>query len=128
MKLVSLVYLALSMVWVDAFAAVKSKQISTKDLPKFNKTTQRWEKTATAETGYPLYETLLRNGPVPFLTRLTNNDDYEQAVLKFQAAEKCSVNEAQGNMGTSSSFSECFVIFFFFFWLGDSVCSFLHVV
>jgi hypothetical protein len=98
MKLFYLVCLALTAAGlVDAFAA-KQAQISTKDLPKFNKQTQRWEKAPTAETGYPLYETLLRNGPVPFFTRLTNPDDYEQAVLKFQAAEKCSVNEAQGNM------------------------------
>ena len=86
---------------VDAFAATKSAsktQISAKDLPKFNKSTQRWEEAPTAEKGYPIYETLLRNGPVPFFTRLTNSDDYEQAVFKFQASEKCSINEAQGNM------------------------------
>jgi hypothetical protein len=112
----------------DALASPKAKQISAKDLPKFNKQTQRWEKATNAEKGYPLYETALRNGPgtfvektrvsvssfficliisfrcavsmaVPFITRLTQADDYEQAVLKFQAAEKCSINEAQGNMG-----------------------------
>ncbi|KAG7369816.1 hypothetical protein IV203_027562 [Nitzschia inconspicua] len=82
----------------DALAAPKAKQLSAKDLPKFNTKTQRWEKAPNAEQGYPLYETALRNGPVPFFTRLTQSDDYEQAVLKFQASEKCSINEAQGNM------------------------------
>ena len=98
MKLLSLVCLVSASVGlVDAFSA-KQAQLSAKDLPKFNKSTQRWEKAATAETGYPIYETLLRNGPVPFFTRVSSADDYEQAVLKFQAAEKCSINEAQGNM------------------------------
>jgi hypothetical protein len=53
----------------DALSALKTKpqqqppQLSTRDLPKFNKQTQRWEKASTAEQGYPLYETALRNGP-----------------------------------------------------------------
>jgi hypothetical protein len=86
----------------DALAFTKTKaktnQLSAKDLPKFDKSTQRWQPAPTAEPGYPIYETLLRNGPVPFFTRLTNPGDYEQAVLKFQANEKCPINEAQGNM------------------------------
>lgn len=48
-----------------AFGATKkgAPQLSAKDLPKFNKQTQRWETPANAEKGYPLYETALRNGP-----------------------------------------------------------------
>ncbi|KAL3933846.1 MAG: hypothetical protein SGARI_003610, partial [Bacillariaceae sp.] len=97
MKLLSLVCLVLTTSGlVDAFAAKQAAKQTA--LPTFNKSTQRWEKPATAEKGYPIYETLLRNGPVPFFTRLTNADDYEQAVMKFQANEKSSINYAQGNM------------------------------
>ncbi len=77
-----------------AFAASSKKS----SLPTFNKNSQRWEEPPNAEEGYGLVGTLLRNGPVPFFTRLTNPDDYNQAVLKFQASEKCSRNVAQGNM------------------------------
>jgi hypothetical protein len=66
--------------------------------PTFNTRTERWEEPPDAEEGYGLVGTLLRNGPVPFFTRLTNPDDYTQAVLKFQASERCSKNVAQGNM------------------------------
>jgi hypothetical protein len=67
-------------------------------LPTFNKKTQRWEPGKDAEEGYDVIGTLLRNGPVPTFTRLTNPDDYQQAVYKFQAKEKCDINTAQGNM------------------------------
>jgi len=35
---------------------------------------------------------------VPFLKRLSDEDAYLQAVLKYQAEEKCARAEAQGNM------------------------------
>lgn len=54
---------------------------------------------------------------VPFFTRLTNGNDYEQAVLKFQAAEKCTIDVAQGNMGESESD--------IIFWMGSG-CSTLR--
>merc|ERR1719273_1049853 len=70
--------------------------------PKFDKKTQRWSPSSPEEgpeAGYGIYGTLIRQGPLPFFTRLTKPDDYEQAVLKFMAGEKgCSRDEAQGNM------------------------------
>jgi hypothetical protein len=48
--------------------------------------------------GYDILGTLLRQGPEPTLTRIFSPDDYEQAVLKFMATEKCDRNTAQGNM------------------------------
>lgn len=80
----------------DAFAATKKSAAGS--LPTYDKKTQRWSEPAIAEEGYGLVGTLLRNGPLPFFTRLTNPDDYNQAVLKFQASEKCTRNVAQGNM------------------------------
>lgn len=50
------------------------------------------------EAGYGIGKTLLLRGPKPFLTRLLSPDDYEQAVLKFMAGDKCSRIEAQANM------------------------------
>lgn len=48
--------------------------------------------------GYDVLGTVLRQGPEPAFTRIFNPDDYEQAVLKFMATEKCDRNTAQGNM------------------------------
>lgn len=71
-----------------------------KSKPKFSKATDRWE----PPDGYDQEETygpvgsLLRQGPAPFITRLTKADEYEQAVLKYMASEDVSRIEAQGNM------------------------------
>ena len=97
---IAIACLALStMTTVDALAGpAKPTTVPKSALPTFNKKTQRWEAGKDAEEGYDVIGTLLRNGPVPTFTRLTNPDDYEQAVFKFQAKEKCDINTAQGNM------------------------------
>lgn len=69
--------------------------------PRFDKTTQTWVTTNTDElpsAGYPPIGSLLRQGPAPYLQRMFKPDQYEQAVLKFMAMDKCTRNEAQGNM------------------------------
>jgi hypothetical protein len=69
--------------------------------PKYDKATQKWSPTKPEEgpgAGYGVTRTLLRHGPKPFLQRVFTPDDYEQAVLKFMAGDKCSRDEAQGNM------------------------------
>jgi len=54
---------------------------------------------ATSSDFYPTYISLLRNGPLPFVTRLTSPDKYEQAVYKYQYESKESdLEEAQANM------------------------------
>jgi len=75
----------------------KTKTI-TNPLPKFDSETQRWEAPPEDEESYGPSGSLLRFGPLPFAKRLTNPDEYEQAVLKYQATEKCTRMEAQGNM------------------------------
>jgi hypothetical protein len=50
------------------------------------------------EAGYSIIGTLLRHGPVPVFRRVFQPQDYEQAVLKFMAQEKCDRDVAQGNM------------------------------
>jgi hypothetical protein len=50
------------------------------------------------EAGYPPINTLLRHGPKPWFTRVFQSEDYEQAVLKFMAGDKCDRSTAQGNM------------------------------
>ena len=79
-------------------AARSKPAIKQSALPTFNAKTQRWVPGKDAEIGYDIVGTLLRNGPVPTFTRLTSPDDYQQAVFKFQAKEKCDINTAQGNM------------------------------
>ena len=68
--------------------------------PTFDEASQRWNKGAGDDGKYP-YDAvgaLLRHGPVPFITRTTNADEYEQGVLKYMAAAKVSRSEAVGNM------------------------------
>ena len=84
---------------VNAFGSFQSKSGgNTKGLPTFDKETQRWSPAPDAEEPYGIGRTLLGNGPVPTFTRLTQSDDYFQAVYKFQASEKCTIRYAQGNM------------------------------
>jgi hypothetical protein len=48
---------------------------------------------------YPPYISLLRNGPLPFFTRLTSPDKYQQAVFKYQfESGEQDLEEAQANM------------------------------
>mmetsp|Transcript_38525 Transcript_38525/g.77663 ORF Transcript_38525/g.77663 Transcript_38525/m.77663 type:complete len:162 (+) Transcript_38525:31-516(+) len=47
---------------------------------------------------YPAFGSLVRQGPVPFIARITNPVKYENSVLKFMSEEGCSRMEAQGNM------------------------------
>ena len=71
-------------------------------VPKYDKVTQKWYPTDTEVegpgAGYPLVNTLLLHGPKPFVQRVLNPDEYEQAVLKFMAIDKCDRQEAMGNM------------------------------
>ena len=67
--------------------------------PKYDGT--QWVPTSPEEepaAGYPAYKTLLLHGPKPFLTRIFQPDDYEQAVLKFMASD-----DTYNNNGNSSS-------------------------
>lgn len=53
----------------------------------------------TSKDFYPEYVSLLRNGPLPLITRLTNPDKYEQAIYKYQYDTKeIDLEEAQANM------------------------------
>jgi hypothetical protein len=58
--------------------------------------TERAEETSAYN--YPLINSLLLHGPKPFLTRLLQPNDYEQAILKFMASDKVDRINAQGNM------------------------------
>ena len=70
-------------------------------LPKFDAVTSKWVATDPShlpEACYPPTRTLIMQGPKPYLTRIFQPDDYEQAVLKFMAVDQCSREVAQGNM------------------------------
>lgn len=95
MKFIVLLLSALSL--VNAFGTKKAPT-KTPGLPTFDKKTQLWSPAPGAEEPYGIGRTLLGNGPVPAFTRLTQPDDYMQAVYKFQAKEKCTIRYAQGNM------------------------------
>jgi hypothetical protein len=71
-------------------------------VPKFDPKTKKWAGTTKDdEEGYDIFETVVRNGPLPFIQRVINADEYEQGVLKYMALEKCGRREAQGNMDAS---------------------------
>lgn len=68
--------------------------------PTLNPKTNQWEASANDDGVYP-YDpvgSLLRHGPSPFFTRLTNPGEYEQAVLKYMATANVDRAEATGNM------------------------------
>ena len=61
--------------------------------PRFDKATEKWivtdPETQGPSAGYNIIGSLYRAGPVPVVTRIFNGEQYEQAVLKFMAAEGC---------------------------------------
>jgi hypothetical protein len=91
----------------DAFAGVNTKTkavIKNKatELPRYDGKLQKWIPTGPnqlPDAGYPPTKTLFLQGPRPFITRIFQPDDYEQAVLKFMAGDQItSRDKAQGNM------------------------------
>lgn len=70
-------------------------------VPRFDPAEQKWypaSEEESVESSYSPVRSLLRHGPKAFFVRLTNPDQYDQAVLKFMAGEKVERWEAQGNM------------------------------
>ena len=59
-----------------------------------------WGPLINGEDGeaYPPFGSLVRQGPVPFFIRLSDETKYEMAVLNYMAQERCGRREAQGNM------------------------------
>ena len=67
--------------------------------PTFNKQTSLWEPSIeTEDSPYGPWGSFLRAGPSPFLVRVLQPNEYDQAVFKYMAQTKCSRAEAQGNM------------------------------
>ena len=102
-KFVSLL-LACLLAAASAFAPVQQQTTTTtttttlRMAPKWDG--DQWVATTPEEgtDAYPAYKTLLLHGPIPFYNRVFKAGDYEQAVLKFMASDKCDRLEAQGNM------------------------------
>lgn len=89
-----------SNVWSAVSASSAAEILLRAKKPTFNQTTQKWERASDDDGKYP-YDALgalLRHGPAPFLTRLTNPSEYEQGVLKYMASTGVSRAEATGNM------------------------------
>ena len=94
------------MIVIDAFPVTRTQSLTSSSsssvlrmVPKF--VGNKWVPQSPEEgpeAGYDIVGTLLRQGPEPALTRIFSPDDYEQAVLKFMASEKCDRDTAQGNM------------------------------
>jgi hypothetical protein len=90
----------------DAFPVGSTNKKATinkaSELPRYDRDLQKWVTTGPnqlPEAGYPPTKTLLLQGPKPFLTRILQKEDYEQAVLKFMAGDKITSRDiAQGNM------------------------------
>jgi hypothetical protein len=111
--LIGLVVLSLlgscTVLQVHGLASSSSSSSKTKtppptknQLPKYDKGRNKWIATGPnqlPDSGYGPIKTLFLQGPKPYMTRILQNDDYEQAVLKFMASDKIiSRDVAQGNM------------------------------
>jgi hypothetical protein len=60
-------------------------------VPKYDKKTSKWAPSSPSEgpeAGYGIGKTLLLRGPKPFLHRVFQPDDYEQAVLKCESRHR----------------------------------------
>ena len=67
--------------------------------PTFNKSLSVWEPSSQTEPSpYGPFGSFLRGGPSPFIIRVLNPTDYDQAVYKYMSSTGCSRLEAQGNM------------------------------
>jgi hypothetical protein len=93
--------LLLSLTAAQAFVASRTRASTSKlsMAPKYDG--ERWEPTSAKEgpeAGYSPTKTLLLHGPKPWFNRVFTPDQYEQAVLKFMAGDKCTRDDAQGNM------------------------------
>lgn len=98
----SLLLLASLATTTSAFGSFGKPKTATPKLPlpTFDDATQRYVKSPDDDGVMP-YDAIgaaLRHGPVPFITRLTNADEYEQGVLKYMGTAKVSRAEAVGNM------------------------------
>ena len=78
----------------------QSSRADTSLAPQFDPSTEKWEPSSDAdlEGSYSAVGTLVRAGPKPFLIRLVNPGEYDQAVYKYMANENVGRKEAQGNM------------------------------
>lgn len=58
-------------------------------VPKYDPSTQRWSPGSPDEEAeaYGPIGSLIRAGPLPFIQRIINPDNYEQGVLKYMAQE-----------------------------------------
>ena len=86
---------------VPSSSYTKSTVISQNMAPRFDPISQQWTASSEEESaaaGYPPIRSLLRHGPKAFLIRVTQPEQYDQAVLKFMANERCDRYTAQGNM------------------------------
>mmetsp|Transcript_9541 Transcript_9541/g.14340 ORF Transcript_9541/g.14340 Transcript_9541/m.14340 type:complete len:184 (-) Transcript_9541:113-664(-) len=81
--------------------AARTSNLSALNMvPRFSKTTQKWEPTSEKDTegGYDLMGSLIRQGPMPFIKRVQDPDLYDQMVLKYMAGDGVDRLEAQGNI------------------------------
>ena len=78
----------------------QSSRADTSLAPQFDPSTEKWEPSSDAdlEGSYSAVGTLVRAGPKPFLIRLVNPGEYDQAVYKYMANENVGRKEAMGNM------------------------------
>eukprot|EP00542_Grammatophora_oceanica_P018215 CAMPEP_0194047570 /NCGR_PEP_ID=MMETSP0009_2-20130614/25048_1 /TAXON_ID=210454 /ORGANISM="Grammatophora oceanica, Strain CCMP 410" /LENGTH=168 /DNA_ID=CAMNT_0038693231 /DNA_START=49 /DNA_END=555 /DNA_ORIENTATION=- len=98
--LVSVVVIALCEINVRAFGPATAKSKATA-LPTIDKGTGKFTppKGVSPSQFYSPVSTLIKAGPVPFLTRITSPGKYEQAVWRYMSeAKEASLPQAQGNM------------------------------
>lgn len=112
MRLLSLIALLCTLSTTVAFVPQQGARKAAVSLfakkqakPAFNKKTEKWEKASDDDGKYPYgaIGSLLRHGPSPFISRVTNPGDYEQDVLMYMAQAGVTRSEATGNMDAKSN-------------------------
>merc|ERR1740139_518645 len=86
---------------VNSFGSRTRKKSGSRALPKFDPATSQYIPPPEFKPSkfYSPASTLLRAGPIPFVTRLVSPGKYEQAVYKYMnEAREVSLDSAQGNM------------------------------
>ena len=67
-----------------------SSSTALRMVPKFDASTNRWVPSSpeeSAEAGYDIWGSLIRQGPKPFFARLFASDNYDQGVMKMMATD-----------------------------------------
>jgi hypothetical protein len=109
MKLLTFILLpTLAMSFSPVSRPVATAASSLDMAPKFDKTQNKWLPASTEEGpegGYDIWGSLLRQGPLPFFTRLFSSEEYEQGKDSMKIVKETRMQHLSKSNLTGMSFS-----------------------